>query len=49
MEAVFYTLQDFFSFAKGTTYILMGCVLVIMVPMWNFIVSRDENEWPEAE
>ncbi len=49
MGAVFYTLQDFFTFSKGTTYVLMGGVLVAMVAMWNFIVSRDEKEWPESE
>jgi len=47
MGAVFYTLQDFFTFSKGMTYVLMGAVLVVMVAMWNFLVARDEKDWPE--
>ncbi len=49
MDAVFYTLQDFFTFAKSVTYVLMGVTLVTMVAMWSFLVSRDEIEFPEAE
>ncbi len=47
MEPVFFTLQDFFTFSKGVTYVLMGIALVVMVAMWNFLVGRDEKHWPE--
>jgi len=47
MDSVFYTLQDFFTHSKGMTYLLMGAALVAMTAMWNFLVARDEKDWPE--
>lgn len=47
MDAAFHTLQDFFTYSKGMTYVLMGVFLVGMLVMWNFLVERDEKDWPE--
>jgi len=47
MDTIFHTLHDFFMYSKGMTYILMGAALVAMLAMWNFLVARDEKDWPE--
>jgi hypothetical protein len=45
MEGLFYTLQDFFTHSKGVTYVLMGLALLAFVAIWNFLVSREEDEY----
>jgi len=45
MDGVFYTLQDFFVHAEGVTYVMMGLALVCFVVVWNFLVSREEDEF----
>ena len=47
MDTTFHTLQAFFTYSKGMTYVLMGAVLLAMLAMWNFLVGRDEKDWPE--
>lgn len=43
MEQAFYTLQDFYTYTKGNTYILMGLVLIGMVGFWRFVIARDKR------
>jgi hypothetical protein len=39
-----YTLQDFLLHTKSITYILMGLILVGMVGVWSFLLSRDDED-----
>ncbi len=43
MDGVFYTLQDFLTYTKGVTYILIVAVLLAMVWFWRFLSGRDED------
>jgi len=43
MEGIYYTLQDFFTYTKSVTYILIVVVLLAMVGFWRFLTDRDEN------
>ncbi len=43
METQFYTLQDFMTFTKGITYLLMGGILVFMPLFWYFLTGRDKD------
>jgi len=44
MENVFYTLQEFMTFTKGVTYILVVVILFGMLGFWKFIVARDDDQ-----
>ncbi len=35
------TLQEFMSYTKGITYLLMLCSLVCITGFWFFLTSRD--------
>jgi len=41
---VFYTLQDFMTYTKGVTYLLMAAILLGMAGFWCFLTDRDEDE-----
>ena len=43
MDGVFYTLQDFLTYTKGVTYILIVAVLLAMAGFWKFLSGRDED------
>lgn len=43
LETQFYTLQDFMTFTKGITYLLMGGILVFMPLFWYFLTGRDKD------
>jgi len=43
MDDMFYTLQDFFTYTKGVTYILIVVALIAVTAFWNFLVGRDED------
>ncbi|MEE8480232.1 MAG: hypothetical protein V3T59_03215 [Desulfobacterales bacterium] len=43
MDGVFYTLQEFLTYTKGVTYILVIVTLIVMVWFWRFLVERDED------
>lgn len=43
MAGIFYTLQDFMTYTKGVTYLLIVAILVGMLLFWNFLVDRDED------
>ena len=42
-ETVFYSLQDFFLFTKGVTYILMVFGLLVLFGYWRFLNGRDDR------
>jgi hypothetical protein len=39
----FYTLQEFMTYTKGITYLLMAAILVGITGFWLFLTDRDEN------
>ena len=43
MENDFYTLQDFYTYTKGVTYLLMGLILVVVTGFWLFLTDRDDD------
>jgi len=43
MEAGFSTLQEFFTFTKGMTYILIILMLIGIGAFWTFLNGRDED------
>lgn len=43
MDGVFYTLQEFLTYTKGVTYIMVIVTLIVMVWFWRFLVERDED------
>jgi hypothetical protein len=43
MEGIFYTLQDFMTYTKGVTYIIMAAALISMVGFWLFLSGRDRD------
>ncbi|HKK32888.1 MAG TPA: hmc operon protein 4 [Desulfomicrobiaceae bacterium] len=43
MDAIYYTLQDFLTFTKGFTYVLMGVGLVGFIGFWRFLTARDDD------
>ena len=43
MEEMFVTLQDFMTFTKGVTYILILFSLLVIVGFWNFLTGNDDE------
>ncbi|MEW6258344.1 MAG: sulfate respiration complex protein HmcD [Thermodesulfobacteriota bacterium] len=43
MDHTFFTLQDFMTFTKGVTYILMVVSLIGITAFWLFLSERDED------
>lgn len=43
MEDIFYTLQDFYTYTKGVTYVLIVMILFGMVGFWRFLTGRDDD------
>jgi hypothetical protein len=43
MDAIFYTLQDFFTYTKAVIYILIVAILFAMAGFWSFLTGRDED------
>jgi hypothetical protein len=39
----FHTLQEFMTFTKGITYILMVAALLSVVGFWRFLSGNDED------
>ena len=39
----FHTLQDFLTFTKGMSYILMFALLMIFIPFWLFLTERENK------
>jgi len=42
MENIFYTLQDFMTYTKGITYIIMAGTLIFIPLFWNFLTDRED-------
>lgn len=43
MDGNFHTLQEFMTYTKGVTYVLIVAILLGMLGFWNFLVERDED------
>ncbi len=43
MESMFHTLQEFMTYTKGCTYILMIVSLIGISFFWSFLTERDED------
>jgi hypothetical protein len=41
---MFHTLFDFLTHAEGTTYILIGVLLVSFIPFWRFLTERESED-----
>jgi hypothetical protein len=39
------TLQEFYTYTKGITYILMVLILVGITGFWLFLTERDEQDY----
>lgn len=39
----FHTLQEFMTFTKGVTYIIIVVALVGFTAFWRFLTDRDED------
>jgi hypothetical protein len=46
MEGGFYTLQDFMTFTKGITYLIMIVSLCAITGFWLFLTDRDTDTYP---
>ena len=44
MESIFYTLQEFYTFTKGVTYILIILALIGFVWFWSFLSGKDDGK-----
>jgi hypothetical protein len=44
MSGEFFTLQDFMTFTKGITYILMVVSLCAITGFWLFLTERDSDQ-----
>lgn len=40
---IFYTLQDFMTYSKSVTYILIIAILFGMLGFWKFLTARDDE------
>jgi len=43
MNETIHTLQDFYLYTKGVTYILMILALVGITGLWCFLTARDDD------
>ena len=43
LETTIFTLQDFMTYTKGITYIIMGGILVFMPLFWKFLTDREDD------
>lgn len=39
----FFSLQDFYTFSKGVTYLIMGGILIFMPLYWGFLTDREDD------
>lgn len=44
MENEFFSLQDFMTFTKGITYLLIVAILLGITAFWQFLTGRDKDE-----
>ncbi len=43
MDSIFYTLQDFMTYTKGLTYVLMFVSLCFITAYFSFLTERDSD------
>ncbi len=43
MENIIYTLQDYMTYTKGITYLIMGGILIFMPLFWYFLTAREKD------
>lgn len=43
METIIYTLQDYMTYTKGITYLIMGGILIFIPLFWYFLTNREED------
>jgi len=43
LENTIFTLQDFMTYTKGITYIIMGEILVFIPLFWKFLTDREDD------
>ena len=43
MDSAFYTLQDFMTFSKGVTYVLIVVALIAIVGWWQFLTGKEDD------
>ncbi len=41
---MYHTLVDFLTHTEGTTYILVGVLLISFIPFWKFLTEREREE-----
>jgi hypothetical protein len=41
MDGIFYTLQDFMTYTKGTAYLLIIAALLGILAFWRFLTERE--------
>jgi hypothetical protein len=46
MEGGFFTLQDFMTYTKGVTYLIMIVALFAITGFWLFLTDRDTDSQP---
>ena len=44
MENAFYTLQEYYTFTKGVTYVLIIMALAGFLWFWQFLTAGDDDE-----
>jgi hypothetical protein len=49
MSGGFFTLQDFMTYTKGITYILMVVSLCAITGFWLFLTERDTDQTTDKE
>lgn len=40
----YHTLQDFYTFTKGSCYVVMLIILVCFIPFWLYLVDREKKD-----
>lgn len=43
VENTIFTLQDFMTYTKGITYLIMGGILIFMPLFWSFLTDREDD------
>jgi hypothetical protein len=41
---MYHTLFDFLTHTEGTTYIVIGVLLISFIPFWKFLTERERKE-----
>jgi hypothetical protein len=41
---MYHTLFDFLTHTEGTTYILIGALVVSFIPFWRFLTERERED-----